>query len=134
YIGIAPAISLARLLLGIGGALFILIVIGYLIIRFSVRLPLHWFFLVATLLIYYLAFKIAGESIHSLLIVGVLPSHSLARLPSPGFLGMYPTWETFGPQMAVLLYVLAELLFTEVRRIVIRRAAARERAAGAPTV
>ena len=84
YIGIAPAISLARLLLGIGGALFILIVIGYLIIRFSVRLPLHWFFLVATLLIYYLAFKIAGESIHSLQIVGVLPSHSLARLPSPG--------------------------------------------------
>ncbi len=131
YIGIAPAISLAKLLLGIGGALLILVVIGYLIIRFSVRLPLRWFFLVATLLIYYLAFKIAGESIHSLQIVGVLPSHSLAGLPSTGLLGMYPTWETFAPQMAVLLYVLAEMLFTELRRMTGRRAQARTGAAGA---
>jgi high-affinity iron transporter len=62
-------------------------------------------------------------------IVGVLPSPSLTGLPSLGFLGMYQTWETFAPQMAVLLYVLMELSFTEVRRVVIRRAAARE---GAP--
>jgi len=131
YIGIASAISLVSLLLGIGGALLILVVIGFLIIRFSVRLPLRWFFLVATLLIYYLAFKIAGESIHSLQIVGLLPAHSLAWLPSAGLLGMYPTWETFAPQMAVLLYILAEMLFTELRRITGSRAQAGTGAAGA---
>jgi high-affinity iron transporter len=131
YIGIAPAISLSRLLLGVGGALLILAVIGYLIIRFSVRLPLRWFFLVATLLIYYLAFKIAGESIHSLQIVGVLPSHALAWLPSTGFFGMYPTWETFAPQMVVLLYVLVEMLFTELRRLGAKRARSETGAAGA---
>lgn len=131
YIGIAPAISLVDLLLGTSGALLILVMIGYLIISFSVRLPLHWFFFVATLLIYYLAFKIAGESIHSLQIVGVLPSHSLAGLPSTGLLGMYPTWETFAPQMAVLLYVLAEMLLTELRRLGGRRARTGTGAAGA---
>ncbi|HUI71002.1 MAG TPA: FTR1 family protein [Spirochaetia bacterium] len=132
YIGIASAISLAPLLLGIGCALVILVVIGFLIIRFSVRLPLRWFFLVATLLIYYLAFKIAGESIHSLQIVGMLPAHSLGWLPSASFLGMYPTWETFAPQMAVLLYILAELLFTELRRLAGSRAQAGAGPAGAP--
>ncbi|HTP57665.1 MAG TPA: FTR1 family protein, partial [Spirochaetia bacterium] len=131
YIGIAPAISLAHLLLGISGALLILVVIGYLIIRFSVRLPLRWFFLVATLLIYYLAFKIAGESIHALQIVGVLPNHPLAWLPSAGFLGMYPTWETFAPQMVVLLYALVELLFTELKSMAAKRATAQTGAAGA---
>jgi len=133
YIGIAPAISLAHLLLGIGGALLILVVIGYLIIRFSVRLPLRWFFLVATLLIYYLAFKIAGESIHALQVVGVLPNHSLAWVPSAGFLGMYPTWETFAPQMVVLLYALAELLVTELRSIAAKRATSQPGTAGAPS-
>ncbi len=133
YIGIAPAISLSRLLLGVGGALLILVVIGYLIIRFSVRLPLRWFFLVATLLIYYLAFKIAGESIHSLQIVGLLTSHTLAWLPSTGFLGMYPTWETFAPQMVVLIYVLAEMLFTELRRLGSKRAGPQRGAADAPS-
>ncbi len=133
YIGIAPGISLASLLLGIGGALFVLVVIGYLIIRVSVRLPLHWFFLVATLLIYYLAFKISGESIHSLQVAGVLPVHSLPGLPAAGSLGMYATWETFAPQMVVLLYVLVEMSVTEMRRILGRRAQARAgTAAGAP--
>ena len=131
YIGIAPAISLAPLLVGIGGALFILLVIGYLIIRFSVRLPLHWFFLVATLLIYYLAFKISGESIHSLQVAGVLPVHSLPGLPSAGILGMYPTWETFAPQTVVFLYVFAEMLITELRRVLGRRTQARAGTAGA---
>ena len=132
YIGIAPAISLAHLLLGIGVALFILLAIGYLIIRFSVRLPLHWFFLVATLLIYYLAFKIAGESIHSLQVAAVLPAHSLPALPSAGVFGMYPTWETFAPQMAVFLYVLAEMTFTELRRLAGKRSQARAGAADTP--
>jgi len=132
YVGIAPAISLARLLLGIGGALGILIVIGYLIIRFSVRLPLHWFFLVATLLIYYLAFKIAGESIHSLQVANVLPAHSIPWLPTTGVLGIYPTWETFAPQVAVLAYVLAEMLVTELRRLMSKRAQTRAGTAVSP--
>ena len=79
YIGIAPAIPLLSLVAGILGAFALLVIIGFLIIRFSVRLPLHYFFLVATVLIYYLAFKIAGQSIHSLQLVGILPTHIARR-------------------------------------------------------
>jgi high-affinity iron transporter len=124
YMGIAPSIPLPALMAGIAGALALLAVIGYLIIRFSVRLPLHYFFLVATLLIYYLAFKIAGQSVHALQMAGILPAHFAQRLPDVNFLGMSSTWETFVPQMAILLVILIEITITEVQRVVksLRRA------------
>jgi high-affinity iron transporter len=117
YIGIAPAISLLSLVAGILGAFALLVVIGFLIIRFSVRLPLHYFFLVATVLIYYLAFKIAGQSIHSLQLVGILPTHFATGLPAVNILGMTSTWETFVPQMAILIVILVEVVITETQRV-----------------
>ncbi len=117
YIGIAPAIPLLSLVAGILGAFALLVVIGFLIIRFSVRLPLHYFFLVATVLIYYLAFKIAGQSVHSLQLVGILPTHIATGLPAVNILGMSSTWETFVPQMAILIVILVEVTITETQRV-----------------
>jgi high-affinity iron transporter len=125
YIGIAPAIPLLSLVAGILGAFALLVIIGFLIIRFSVRLPLHYFFLVATVLIYYLAFKIAGQSIHSLQLVGILPTHIATGLPAVNILGMSSTWETFVPQMAILIVILVEVVITETQRVMknLKRAA-----------
>ena len=83
-VGIESGIGAAQLFAGVAGALVLLVLIGFLVIRFSARLPLHWFFLVATILIYYLAFKIPGESIHSLQVAGVIPSHYADRLRPSG--------------------------------------------------
>jgi high-affinity iron transporter len=116
YIGIAQGIGMGQLLLGIGSAVLIIILAGFLLIRFSVRLPLHWVFLVATVLIYYLAFKITGESVRALQAASVLPSHFVEWLPSVRFLGMSPTWEAFAPQVIVLALVLTEIVVTETRR------------------
>jgi len=116
YIGIAQGIGMAQLLIGIGGALIILGIVGFLLIRFSVRLPLHWVFLGATVLIYYLAFKITGESVRALQAASILPSHFVNWLPSVRFLGMSPTWEAFLPQIVVLTLVLSEIVITEMRR------------------
>jgi high-affinity iron transporter len=116
YIGIAQGIGVGQLLLGIGVAVLIIITAGFLLIRFSVRLPLHWVFLVATVLIYYLAFKITGESVRALQAASVLPSHFVVWLPSVRFLGMSPTWEAFAPQLIVLALVLTEVVVTETRR------------------
>lgn len=132
YIGIAGSIPIDRLLAGIGGALAILIITGFLIIRFSVRLPLRWLFLAATLLIYYLAFKIAGDSIHSLQVAGVLSSHEQAGFPSVPALGVFRTWETFLPQAAVLVLVLVEMLVTELRHGAAGQSPSERPAAGAP--
>ncbi|WP_017814144.1 FTR1 family iron permease [Paenibacillus shenyangensis] len=116
YIGMAPAIELSQLLLGIGLALVILIIVAVLIIRFSVKLPVRPFFLTATVLIYYLVFRFLGESIHSLQVAGQFPAHNASGLPSAGWIGMYPTWETFIPQMIVLLFMLWKLILPEYRK------------------
>ncbi len=122
-IGIESGIGPVQLFAGVGVALALLVLIGFLVIKFSARLPLHWFFLVATILIYYLAFKIAGESIHSLQVAGVIPAHYADHLPSVGPLGMSQTWETFVLQAVVLVLVLAEVVTTEARRYSSKRSA-----------
>ncbi|WP_081972223.1 FTR1 family iron permease [Paenibacillus borealis] len=110
YAGMAPAIATSRLLLGIGGALAVLIVLGYAIIALSARLPVAAFFRTATVLIYYLVFRFLGESIHALQVAGKIPAHAESSLPSIGWLGLYPTWETFVPQLLILAFILWELL------------------------
>lgn len=110
YAGMAPAIATSQLLLGIGGALAILIVLGYAIIALSARLPIAAFFRAATVLIYYLVFRFLGESIHALQVAGKIPAHAESSLPSIGWLGLYPTWETFVPQMLILAFILWEML------------------------
>ncbi len=115
YIGIAPSIAPAQMALGILGALVPLTGLGYLLMRFSIRLPLRQLFLGATLLIYYLALKILGESIHALQMAGIVTVHATRELPALPPLGMYSSWETFVPQALVAMLVLAELLLTELR-------------------
>ncbi|MFD1886465.1 FTR1 family iron permease [Paenibacillus wenxiniae] len=113
YVGMAPAIALSQLLLGIGLALVILIVIAVLIIRFSVKLPVRPFFLTATVLIYYLVFRFLGESIHALQVSGYVPAHTISGMPSVSWLGIYPTWETLIPQMVVLVFLLWRLVLPQ---------------------
>ncbi|WP_068500926.1 FTR1 family iron permease [Paenibacillus kribbensis] len=115
YIGMAPAIETSQLLIGIGSAMAILVVLAFAIIKFSVRLPIRAFFLTATVLIYYLVFRFLGESIHSLQVAGKLPGHTVSTLPSISWLGMYPTWETFVPQVAVLIFMVWQLVRQEMR-------------------
>lgn len=110
YAGMAPAIATSQLLLGIGGALAVLIVLGYAVIALSAKLPIAAFFRTATVLIYYLVFRFLGESIHALQVAGKIPAHAESSLPSIGWLGLYPTWETFVPQMLILAFILWELL------------------------
>ncbi|MEK4431283.1 FTR1 family protein [Paenibacillus sp. FSL M7-0802] len=115
YVGMAPAIETSQLLIGIGSATIILVILAFAIIKFSVRLPIRAFFLTATVLIYYLVFRFLGESIHSLQVAGKLPGHTASSLPSISWLGMYPTWETFVPQIAVLIFMVWQLVRQEMR-------------------
>ncbi len=115
YIGMAPAIETSQLLIGIGSAIAILVVLAFAIIKFSVRLPIRAFFLTATVLIYYLVFRFLGESIHSLQVAGKLSGHTASTLPTTSWLGMYPTWETFVPQVAVLIFMVWQLVRQEMR-------------------
>ncbi|WP_372008545.1 FTR1 family protein [Paenibacillus chitinolyticus] len=110
YVGMAPSIAPSQLFLGIGVTLLLLIGIGFAIIRLSAKLPIRPFFITASALIYYLVFRFLGESIHSLQVASAVPAHSASGLPSVDWLGIYPTWETLLPQLALLAYIAAKLL------------------------
>jgi high-affinity iron transporter len=116
YLGMAPSITVSQLLQGMGGALVLLIIIGFLLIKLSVRLPIRPFFLVASLLIYYIAFKFTGVSVHALQITNILPVHQIGSLPIIDFLGFYPTFETVIAQLVLLLIVAYQFISKNNRK------------------
>ncbi|WP_178021072.1 FTR1 family protein [uncultured Paenibacillus sp.] len=115
YIGMAPSIEPGQLLTGMLGATAALAILGYVVIRFSVKLPIKPFMLIASLFIYYLVIRFLGESLHALQVAGLLPVHRAAWLPEAGWIGAYPTWETFAPQCLLLLFIVVRLAATEYR-------------------
>ncbi|MBI4491677.1 MAG: FTR1 family protein [Chloroflexi bacterium] len=110
YLGIAPAIALSDLALGLGLGAAGLAVLGVLMLVFGVRVPIRPFFLGTSVLIYYLAFKFVGSGIHALQVAGVLGATPSGYLPSNDLLGLFPTWETTAVQGVLLLAALAVLV------------------------
>ncbi|PTX59156.1 hypothetical protein C8P63_113101 [Melghirimyces profundicolus] len=118
------ASAIHDLSLGIGGAALLLIILGILMIKFSVKIPMRPFFLTVSILIYYLAFKFSGESIHALQVVNRMPSTPVSGAPEIGFLGAYPTLETTLAQGFLLLIILASVLWTRRKNVAAEKAAA----------
>jgi high-affinity iron transporter len=114
--GLSGSLSPGDLALGVVGALVVLSALGVLVIGFSKRLPLNWFFPIATALIYYLAVKILGQSLGSLQSAGLLPATPLGVLGPVDFLGFAPTWETAVPQVVLTLVLAGLVLVPLVRR------------------
>lgn len=110
YMGIAPAIALRDLLLGIGIGTMALVVLGVIVIGLGKRLPLNPFFQVTSLLIWYLGFKFIGSGIRALQIARVVPETIVSWLPTLDLLGIYPTWETTLPQLALLVLAVVVVL------------------------
>ncbi|HLY65844.1 MAG TPA: FTR1 family protein, partial [Chloroflexota bacterium] len=102
YVGIAPAIDTGQLLIGlaIGAVALVLLAVAMLVL--GVRIPIRPFFLVTSLLVFFLAFKFAGMGVHSLQVSGYLQAHTASYLPSVDFFGVFPTWETMTIQLLIL--------------------------------
>jgi len=114
YLGMAPAIALRDLLLGMGFGVAVLIVVAVLMLVVGVKLPLRPFFRIAGLLVYYLGFKFVGTGLHALQVAGAIPSTPIPGLDSNPvfeFFGIYPTWQTLLPQVALLLGALLAWLY-----------------------
>lgn len=105
YSGMAPSITTEKLLTGIGIAVGILLLFTVLFIKFSTKIPINPFFKVATILIYVLAFKILGMSIHALQLTNVLDTSLIKKLPIIDSLGFFPTWETIIPQLVLIMAI-----------------------------
>ncbi|WP_233193602.1 FTR1 family protein [Sporosarcina sp. P3] len=106
YAGIAPKMSTVEFLMGILLAVVILAIVAVVFMKLSHRIPIHRFFAVATMLIYVLAFKIIGVSLHTLQLTNVINTTVQPRLPIIDFIGFYPTNETIMAQLGLLLIIL----------------------------
>ncbi|MFK5706800.1 FTR1 family iron permease [Lysinibacillus boronitolerans] len=111
YAGIAPKMETAQFILGIVVALVILAVLAIVLFKASGKIPIHKFFAVATILIYVLAFKIIGVSLHTLQLNNHLPTTIVDGLPVISLIGFYPTVETMIGQAILLVLVVATIIY-----------------------
>lgn len=103
YAGILPKIEMFDFLLGIVIALVILVIVAVVLFKLTIKIPIHKFFFVATIMIYVLAFKIIGTSIHTLQLTDVLPTTVVHNLPVVSVIGFYPTIESMIGQAILLI-------------------------------
>ena len=89
---------------GIVIAAAILVVLAWLIMKFSVRLPLKRFFKINTVLMFILAVIFAGKGIAALQEAGVFPYNPINFLRID-LLGIYPNLESLGVQLLLVLSV-----------------------------
>ena len=105
YVGILPRISSFDFVLGISLALLVLVVIAFVMNKASQFFLPHKVFFILTWMIYALAFKMTGVSIHVLQLTNMIPNHLIAGIPSIDILGIYPSWEGLAGQALFILVV-----------------------------
>lgn len=110
YVGILPRISTFDFVLGISLALLVLVGLAFVMNKASQFFLPHKVFFLLTWMIYALAFKMLGVSIHALQLTNMAPNHPVTSLPTIDFLGFYPSWEVLGAQVIFLLIIVGVTL------------------------
>ena len=106
YVGILPRISSFDFVLGISLALLVLVLIAFVMNKASQFFLPNKVFFILTWMIYALAFKMTGVSIHALQLTNMIPNHLIAGIPSIDILGIYPSWESLAGQALFILVVI----------------------------
>ena len=57
-------------------------------------------------MIYALAFKMMGVSVHAFQLINMAPNHLLTGFPTIDLLGIYPSWEGLASQLIFVVIVL----------------------------
>jgi len=116
YAGIAPKMETSQFVLGIVVAILVLTIFAFVLFKASGKIPVYKFFAVATVLIYVLAFKIIGVSLHTLQLRGAVSTTIVDGLPVISFIGFYPTVETMIGQAILLVLVIATIIFKKKQK------------------
>ena len=105
YVGILPRIRSFDFFLGIGLALAVLAILAILMTKASHLVKQHKIFFLLTWMIYALAFKMLGVSLHALQLTNMLPNHILSNFPTIDWAGIYPSWEVVACQMLFIFII-----------------------------
>ncbi|WP_028392627.1 FTR1 family iron permease [Bacillus cihuensis] len=116
YAGIAPKMETSKFVLGIVVALLILVIFALVLFKASGKIPIHKLFAVATVLIYVLAFKIIGVSLHTLQLRDIVSTTIVDGLPLVSIIGFYPTVETMMGQAVLLVLVGATIVYKKKQK------------------
>ncbi|MBA9029072.1 FTR1 family iron permease [Peribacillus huizhouensis] len=116
YAGIAPKMETSKFVLGIVVALLILVIFALVLFKASGKIPIHKLFAVATILIYVLAFKIIGVSLHTLQLRDIVSTTIVDGLPLVSIIGFYPTVETMMGQAVLLVLVGATIAYKKKQK------------------
>lgn len=103
--------STLMLLGGLAAAAATLVVLSWLIVRGSLRMPLGLFFGVSSVLIGLLAIAFAGKGIAALQEAGSLPTHTV-NIPAVPLIGLYPSAEGLVVQVILLVVVMVGFAWT----------------------
>lgn len=88
-------------------ALAILVVVAYIMLKTSVKLPIPTLFKVLTWVIYFLGFKILGVSLSALQLTGYLSRTVVPSIPAIEVIGFYPTLQTIAAQLVYIAAIVA---------------------------
>ena len=108
YVGIVPRITTANFLIGIASAIAVLVIIAVAMTKASHYIKPHRIFFILTWLIYALAFKMLGVSLHALQLTNMMSNHLISGFPTIDWAGIYPSWEVLIPQLifiAIIVFV-----------------------------
>lgn len=100
----------SALLGGIATAAVILLAVGWTIFKYSLRLPIGPFFTVTSVLLALLAVVFAGQGVAALQEAGKIPANVINFITAPA-LGIFPTVQSLGAQLVVLLIVIGGFYF-----------------------
>jgi high-affinity iron transporter len=105
--------------IGIGfcSAFFTLALLAYLIIHFSVSLPLGRFFMFSTYLMLVLSFVLAGKGILALQEAAVISRRPFPLAINLDWLGIHATWEGLVIQVLILFIPLGFLFYTRLKPV-----------------
>lgn len=106
----ASQIKFQSLLIGLLIGAGILGILAYLMVYVGLKLPLRPFFMVSSIIVFYLCIKFTGMGIHSLQLAGFIQTTNEPRIPSVDFFALYPSWESALPQLILVLGAVAVLL------------------------
>ncbi len=89
---------------GVVMAFAIVLLLAFIVMKFSARLPVPRLFKISSVVMAVLAVVLMGKAIHSLQEVGVVAVHACPVIRIE-MLGIYPTWESVSAQLVVALIV-----------------------------
>ncbi|MFT5872217.1 MAG: high-affinity iron transporter [Clostridium sp.] len=115
YIGMASAIKITDLLLGMFIGFVILAIIAILMLKIGLRFPIKPFFLISSLLVFYLGIKFTGMGINGLQLGGVLPATTSEILPTISWIAVHPSWEGFVPQALMVIGAIVTVLWSKIK-------------------